>query len=372
MTNLNFLGALVVVPVPSQQLTPTLDFFLKELGFKVSTIFPADEPKVAVIFGHGIKLRLDENAPSDTMPVLQLHCDLSSFPSDAPKTLTAPNGMKIVFEDPEPKFEIKPIKIKEVVLSTKENAKQPEDLWVVGRAGMEYRDLIPGRLDGACIASLIRINEGGPVPDYPHFHNIRFQIIYCRKGWVKVVYEDQGDPFIMNPGDAVLQAPGIRHRVLESSPNLEVVEISAPAIHATHADHSMTLPTGKHLPDRVYGAGQRFCRHVASEAAWSKLQEGVSSQLTQVGKASNDTVHMRVLRFEGSNNEAFATSHAGEMLFYVVLEGTGSLRENVDGGVSHRLEKDDSIVLPPGKNYGIEAGGQELTLLEFFVPIPKV
>ncbi len=64
--------------------------------------------------------------------------------------------------------------------------------WVIGRAGMQYRDLIPTRLGGAIIASHIRIPDGGPVPDMVHFHKVGFQLIFCVKGWVDVVYEDQG------------------------------------------------------------------------------------------------------------------------------------------------------------------------------------
>jgi hypothetical protein len=46
--------------------------------------------------------------------------------------------------------------------------------WVIGRAGMEYRDLIPSRLGGAMIASHIRVPDGGPVPDMVHFHKVGF------------------------------------------------------------------------------------------------------------------------------------------------------------------------------------------------------
>ena len=66
--------------------------------------------------------------------------------------------------------------------------------WVIGRAGMQYRDLVPSRLGGAIIASHIRIPDGGPVPDMVHFHKVGFQLIFCIKGWVDVVYEDQGGP----------------------------------------------------------------------------------------------------------------------------------------------------------------------------------
>eukprot|EP00731_Ephydatia_muelleri_P007828 Em0004g166a len=114
--------------------------------------------------------------------------------------------------------------------------------WVVGRAGMRYRDLLPGRYGGRFIASHINIAEPGPVADYVHYHRIRFQFIYCRRGWVRVVYEDQGEPFVMNEGDCVLQPPQIRHRVLESSAQMEVIEMACPAEHETIADHTLSLP----------------------------------------------------------------------------------------------------------------------------------
>ena len=87
-----------------------------------------------------------------------------------------------------------------------------------GRAGMIYRDLLPDRQGGRFIASHITIPDGGPVPDYVHHHDVRFQVIHCVRGWVDVVYEDQGPPFRMHAGDTVLQPPHIRHRVLEARP----------------------------------------------------------------------------------------------------------------------------------------------------------
>ncbi len=131
--------------------------------------------------------------------------------------------------------------------------------WVTGRAGMEYRDLIPGRLDGKVIASHIRIPNGGEVADYVHYHKVGFQMIYCVAGAIRVVYEDQGPPFWLKPGDCVLQPPEIRHRVLEAEANSEVVEVSAPAVHETWADHDMNLPNGRVIPGREFG-GQRFVR----------------------------------------------------------------------------------------------------------------
>ena len=82
-------------------------------------------------------------------------------------------------------------------------------------------------------------------------------MIYCYKGWVRVVYDDQGPPFVMHAGDCVLQPPEIRHRVLESSPGLEVIEIGCPAQHETWADPELDLPTAEGLPQLV-----RFLYHL--------------------------------------------------------------------------------------------------------------
>src|SRR5207237_2474361 len=136
-----------------------------------------------------------------------------------------------------------------------------------GRAGMLYRDLIPGRCGGRYIASQITIPDGGPVADWVHFHRVALQMIIVRRGWVRVVYEDQGEPFVMREGDLVLQPPLISHRVLESSPGLEVVEISAPALHETFADHELKLPNGER-PGRMFGR-QRFLRHIAADTPWT-------------------------------------------------------------------------------------------------------
>lgn len=135
----------------------------------------------------------------------------------------------------------------------------PDGAWHRGRAGMDYRDLLPDRHGGAVIASHIRIAQGGPVADYVHYHDIRVQLIYCLRGWVRLVYEDQGDPFVMTAGECVVQPPQIRHRVLECSAGLEVIEVASPAVHATHVDHELALPTPRR--ERTY-AGQRFawCR----------------------------------------------------------------------------------------------------------------
>jgi quercetin dioxygenase-like cupin family protein len=160
--------------------------------------------------------------------------------------------------------------------------------WHQGRAGMEYRDLLPDRLGGRVIASHIRIPNGGLVPDYVHYHAIDFQLIYVHAGWVRVVYEDQGAPFVMHAGDCVVQPPLIRHRVLEASPGLEVIEVASPARHATYADHELHLPTPSVRPDRDF-SGQRFSWHRAARAPAAIEDLGVAA-------ATNGNVTARILR----------------------------------------------------------------------------
>ncbi|MFL6374778.1 MAG: hypothetical protein ACJ73D_08945 [Pyrinomonadaceae bacterium] len=174
--------------------------------------------------------------------------------------------------------------------------------WIRGRAGMEYRDLTPDRLGGKVVASHIRLLAGGPVPEYVHYHKIDFQVIYCKKGRIKVGYEDQGEPFWLETGDLVLQPPEIRHRVLECSAGAEVIEITSPAEHETWVDHEIRLPTGRVDPLRKFG-GQRFFRY---EAASPKSPDRpAEKQLIDLAASlknacSDDEINKIVLTFSQS------------------------------------------------------------------------
>ena len=207
-----------------------------------------------------------------------------------------------------------------------------------GRAGMEYRDLIPDRAGGRLIASHIRIKKAGEVPDYVHFHKLRFQMIYCKAGWVRVVYEDQGKPFVMNAGDCVLQPPEIRHRVLEASRGAEVIEISAPAEHETWVDHDLALPTESLKPDREFG-GQKFVRHAADDVPW--YTEGtVEYRDTGILRASGGFADVRVARLQENQRTRI---HRGEPTFVFVLLGEVGFSCSDKAG---RLAEGDSIILP--------------------------
>jgi len=241
------------------------------------------------------------------------------------------------------------------------------DVWKEGRAGLQYRDLIPGRRGGRFIASHIRIPDGGETPDYVHFHKVRFQMIYCKAGWVRVVYEDQGPPFVLHAGDCVLQPHEIRHRVLESSAGLEVIEIACPAVHETHADHELLLPTTQVLPERLFG-GQRFVRHRASEAKWRPwIPDGFESRDTGIAAATNGLAAVRIVRAalkSAAVNHA-SIRHTGEFFFLFILHGELTLDSLAQG--NHRLQAGDSCVVPAEMNCTLRAGA-DLEMLEVRLP----
>lgn len=194
----------------------------KQQGYRLNMIKPADSPREALMSRGSESLRL----------------------------LQKPARSKVVGDDKERPYSVRA---------------SATDEWVVGRVGMEYRDLVSDRMDGKMIASHIRLTQGGEVPDYVHYHKVEFQMIRCIKGRIKVVYEDQGEPFWLESGDWVIQPPEIRHRVMECSAGAEVIEISMPAEHETWLDHEMQLPNDVIDPERDFH-GQRFVRFIAQKS----------------------------------------------------------------------------------------------------------
>jgi len=244
-------------------LASALSLYTEELGFQIDVIFPADAPRVVELSGYGVNVRLEGD---------------------------------------------------------QELGHDADGEWGVGRAGMQYRDLIPGRLGGRLIASHIRIPKGGPVADYVHHHDVTFQMIYCYRGWVKVVYEDQGPPFVMKAGDCVLQPPHIRHRVLECSDHMEVIEVSSPAEHETHVDHGLDLPNASVDSHRDFNE-QRFVFHQAIDAQWlPRPYDGFEARDTGIADATNKLASVQMIRPIGKPPLTVIACDAGVVLI-VILQG---------------------------------------------------
>jgi quercetin dioxygenase-like cupin family protein len=236
--------------------------------------------------------------------------------------------------------------------------------WVIGRAGMHYRDLIPSRLGGSIIASHIRIPGGGPVPDMVHFHSVGFQLIYCYKGWVDLVYEDQGPPFRLEAGNCVIQPPEIRHRVLFASEDLEVIEIGVPAEHITTIDHSMDLPTQHIRPDRLF-EGQRFVHYKANETEWRPFRlPGFVARDTMICANTDAVAGVQVVK-PGPGQPVWA-SHTSDIHFTFVLHGHLTLQSK--DRAAQRLVAGDAFVIPPDMACLYSAPSEDLELLEVSLP----
>jgi quercetin dioxygenase-like cupin family protein len=348
------------VVLPCTDLSPTITFFTQRLGFRVDAIFPADSPSVAVLSGHGLTVRLEPGDTSQAGGLRLLCADPLAF-GVGHTELLAPNGTRVELVAADPGVVLPPIAQSLVV-----NRAGDASSWGVGRAGMHYRDVIPGRQGGRFIGSHIRIPTGGPVPDYVHYHKVRFQMIYCYRGWVRLVYEDQGEPFILNAGDCVLQPPEIRHRVLESGDGLEVIELGCPAEHETLADHEITLPTGRVLPERVFG-GQRYVRHIATEATWHPWRHaGFEYRDTGIGAATEGLAAARVARPVAGTVDTALSTHDAEFVFGFVLEG--GLTLHCAGHDPFVLVAGDTFVVPAGMPHRFTDVTPDLEVLDVTLP----
>ena len=338
------------VVVPCLDLDQTLSFFIENLGFRVEMITPADNPKMAIVSGYGLRLCLRSGGSGKDI-FLRLHStDRKS------QTLQAPNDTTIEIINPSVGVELPELRESLVVTPLTSDAS-----WTVGRAGMRYRDLIPSRLGGVFIASHIHIPNGGPVPDYVHYHRIKFQMIYCKSGWVRVVYEDQGEPFVMHAGDCVLQPPEIRHRVLESSDNLEVIEIGAPAEHETFAEHQITLPTAQLKPDRDF-SGQRFVRHVAEKTPWLPWRySGFEARNTGIDTATSGYASAMTVRAKKSA-VITESKHQHQLLFMFILSGSATLEAGSDHETK-QLHVGTSVTLPSTLNFKFEVTADDTQFL---------
>ncbi len=340
--------------LPAGDLAETLAFFIDTLGFRIETIFPAEAPEAASLSGHGIRLRLSPDA-GDPGTIRLLRDDPGPVEG---RRLVAPNGTRIQWAPSDAPIETPPLR-PAFVLTRRQDGPAPGE----GRAGMIYRDLIPDRQGGRFIASHITLPDGGPVADWVHFHKIQFQLIFCARGWVKVVYEDQGPPFVMTAGDCVLQPPRIRHRVLESSAGLEVVEIGCPALHETLADHDMVLPTGRLAPERDFG-GQVFLRHIAGRSPWVPHGDGgFERRDTGMAEATRGLADAYVLR-PAASRRLETPAHDGDLLFGFILDGSALLERQGD----HPLNEGDAFVIPPGEPWALRDSSEDFALLQVVSP----
>ncbi len=343
--------------LPTTSLADDIPFFTKKLGMRMDRIFPADDPRTAVFSGHGLRLRLDaSDAPAGTLAILANDPILIA---GGETVLTAPGGTRIVIEPLDPPLVLPPTQHEFSVRRLADSAP-----WVIGRAGMHYRDLVPSRLGGAVIASHIRIPDGGPVPDVVHFHKVGFQLIFCVKGWVDVVYEDQGPPIRLTAGDCFIQPPEIRHRVLLASDGIEVIEIGVPAEHVTEIEHEITLPSPHLRPEREW-EGQRFVHNVGAQGRFAPFRlPGFTARDTTIQANTKGVATVVVARPDGTLTAP--TTHEADILFSFVMRGAMTL--DGEGRAPVPLAAGDAFVIPPGLPCRYADPSPDLEILEVALP----
>jgi len=96
------------------------------------------------------------------------------------------------------------------------------------RSFFEYRDLgIKSATEGRVVAHVIRAAGGAEFSSQPHLHRTSFQLVYILKGWIEFEYEGEG-VVRLEAGSCVYQPPGIRHRELGHSEDVEMLEVVMP------------------------------------------------------------------------------------------------------------------------------------------------
>ena len=347
------------IRVPTSEFDADMRYFIDALGFRLDRIWPADAPAFAALSGHGTAILLERS--TDPAPVaLRLYADDPAAFAGGETSLTTPGGHRIAVADANP-----PLVIPESPHEFIVRRLVDSESWVIGRAGMHYRDLLPDRLGGAIIASHIRIADAGPVADMVHFHTVGFQLIFCHRGWVRLVYEDQGPPFVLGAGDCAIQPPEIRHRVLEASAGVEVIEIGVPAEHLTSIDHEMELPTPHFRPEREF-QGTKFVLHREAEATWEPWRiPGFEARETGIGAATKGVAGVQVAR-RVSSAAIPTTSHDTDILFGFLRAGSVTL--NVEGHPEHALTAGDAFVLPPHLAVAVREPSDDLEILEVALP----
>ncbi len=327
---------IAAIILPCSDLTAALAFYCDRLGFRVERISPADDPQFAIVSGNGLRLALDCRFAGPP-PTIRLE-------RRAPSNLHPPDGVTIEIAAP-PSLRFP--KLAPHVVVSRASAQQSG----LGRAGMRYRDLIEGRYGGRYVASHIHVADGGPVSDYVHHHLVGFQLIHCLNGWVRLVYEGQGPPFLMSEGDCILQPPTMRHQVLEASAGLEVLEVSSPAEHDTFGDLTLELPDGEVAPTTTW-RGQRFVHDVASDGLWTETDSGWAVRETAIGGGCSEAGTVRFARAGiASQPMEIDSGHAGELLLLFVRGGSAE----VTCGDVYDLTTGDAIAIPGQTAFSVRA-----------------
>lgn len=101
-----------------------------------------------------------------------------------------------------------------------------------------YRGLgIDAATQGKFGAHVIRAVPGAGSAGELHSYALDFQMIYVTNGCVLFEYEDVGE-HLLHAGSCVLRPAGMCHREVRHSDDLELIEITSPAVFTTQEEQA--------------------------------------------------------------------------------------------------------------------------------------
>lgn len=125
--------------LPSKGIAEDVAFWTsEELGFRMDQIYPADDPQVVALSGHGMRMRLDtrtnhnsNNSNTSSPGVVRLLCNNPENKAFGGRTeLTSPSGTRVEIADANLHWPQPPTQHAFMTRRLKDNTP-----WVIGRAG---------------------------------------------------------------------------------------------------------------------------------------------------------------------------------------------------------------------------------------------
>lgn len=253
------------IVLPTDELGDDIPFHTPTLGMRLDAIFPADDPRVGVFSGQGIRLRFEKGAAGSPGMLRLRTGDPDGF-AQGWRTLTAPNGTRIEIDALDPPLVLPAPQIRHRALHASDNVEVieigvpaehvtnidhdmtlPNDRvdpnrrfdgqrFVHHRAGdAECRPFrLPGfvardtaiaaNTGGVAGVMVARRGEGDPVSTA---HDAGILFTFVMEG--SMVLEGEGRaPQRLGAGDAFVIPPGIRTRYADPSDDVELLEVTLP------------------------------------------------------------------------------------------------------------------------------------------------
>lgn len=246
------------------------------------------------------------------------------------------------------------------------NQELDDERWTPLRGASKQRQLIPEGYPGEMAAIHFQAALPSTLNNSVHFHDLKFQLLYVRRGSITMAYESQGPSLDLVEGDCVLQPPHQRHAVIDSSGDLELIEFYGPRNHRIEEDSDLILPSSQIDPARLF-AGQRFELRRKRNDDWQPWQTiGCLHRPMGFNVASQGLVDAEVVRMHDAMQIQMKTAQAAFSFFFVLA---GSFQLSIAGAQSNQsLRINDSFLIAPQSQLSIAQISEDAEILVITTP----